>query len=132
MPAASIQIPGLVVNAGDTVTATITKSTGSLWNLVLNDNTTGGHFAITLSYASSMSSAEWIQEDPSYTSSSLVPLDIFGTVAFSGVSTTFNGSLSNLLTSYASKVTLVSASGVTIATTSSIGGGGTSFSVTHQ
>ena len=46
------------------------------------NNTTGQTFQVTEHYASSMSSAEWIEEAPSAARGRQIPLDTFGTFDF--------------------------------------------------
>jgi hypothetical protein len=74
----------LVVHPGDTIVASlkVTAQSGSsqTWLLQMNDQTTGKGFSKTLTYASSLLSAEWIQEAPF--SGSILPLANYGTITF--------------------------------------------------
>lgn len=130
LPAASINITSLTVHAGDSMSASVVRTSGSLWAISITDNTTGKSFSISVSYASSLSSAEWIEEDPSYAGGSLVPFDNFHEADFSGVQAVMNGVTVNLNTSTAQPVIMVNNSGTYIAVPSTISGGGTSFTVT--
>lgn len=130
LPAASISITSLQVSPGDVMTATLTEVSSGQWTININDTTTGKSYSNTVSYTSSLSSAEWIEEDPSTLNGTLVPFDHFGTVSFHGsaISTT-SGTLS-LMDSNAQPITLVSSTGP-VASPSAIGADGKSFTITH-
>jgi hypothetical protein len=130
LPDASEPLGSLSVNAGDSVTASITQAGPDLWAIRFSDITTGQGYATTVSYDSSNSSAEWIEEDPS-DGPTEIPLDSFGTVPFSAVTATENGATVNLVTSKAQLVTMVNSEGQPLATVSALGGDGASFSVTR-
>ena len=120
----------LQVTAGDTVTVTITEQSNGVWLIVMVNNTTSDSFEKTLRYASSRSSAEWVQEAPS-TSRGIVPLSDFGTVRFiagSAVRDGVNMSLSGL---GATPVAMVNRAGQAIALPSTLGADGSSFVVTR-
>lgn len=129
LPAASINITTMTVNAGDSMSASVRETGSSLWTISITDNSTGKSFTTTVSYASSLSSAEWIEEDPSYAGGSLVPFDNFNLASFSGAQAVMNGATVNLNTSTAQPVIMVNYSGTYIAVPSTISGG-TAFTVT--
>ena len=55
----------LPVTAGDRVTVSIAEGkVAELWTIKIMNNTTGGHFSITLPYPSSYLTAEWVIETP--------------------------------------------------------------------
>jgi hypothetical protein len=82
-----------------------------------------------VSYASSASSAEWIQEAPS-TGKGVVILDQFRSVNFTNASTVMNGAPVTPATAGATAVTMVNRkTGVVLATPSALGADGASFSV---
>ena len=93
LPAASVTVP-LAISAGDTISAEVSVD-GTAATLALTDLTTGGTFTTTLTPSVlDTSSAEWIAEAPSRCfGSRCLPLHLanFGTVQFSGSSTTANG-----------------------------------------
>lgn len=122
----------ITVSAGDSISASITEVSNSTWVINIEDNTNGQSYSNTVSYSSTNSSAEWIEEDPSYASGGLVPFDNFGTVPFSAASVTINGVAESLAASNASSVTMVDSSNHPIAIPSAIGSSGASFSVTRQ
>jgi hypothetical protein len=120
------------VSAGDTVTVSITQQSIGVWDISITDLPSGGTYSQSVNYASSVSSAEWIQEAPS-TGKGVVILDQFGTVQFTGASTVRNGTTVTPATAGATAVTMVNTkSGVTLATPSPLGADGASFSVTRQ
>jgi hypothetical protein len=60
------QVIPQTVKPGDSMTATITKSSPSTssWNIVLNDNTQAWTFTQSVTYTGPGTSAEWIMEAP--------------------------------------------------------------------
>jgi hypothetical protein len=129
LPAASRPVP-LSVTAGDSVTVTITQQSGDDWLIAMKNNTTGGTYNITVQYSSSNSSAEWVQEAPSV-GRGLVPLDLFGTVQFSGVSAVRNGTTMSASALGAKAITMINGQGQAVAQPSTIAGDGSSFTVTR-
>ncbi len=130
LPAPETPIPSMHVAAGDVMSADIHLLSGSQWLISISDVTQHESFSITVTYASTQSSAEWIQEDPSYASGGLVPFDVFGSVSFTDSLATSNGVTQNLIGSGAQKIVLVNRRGHAIATPSAIGSDGGSFTVT--
>jgi hypothetical protein len=94
----------LDVEAGDTVTATVTVS-GQTVSFELDNVTRGTSFTHTveMTAAPDVSSAEWIAEAPSACSSfgscRVLPLSNFGSVAFSGASATGDAGTATIATS---------------------------------
>lgn len=129
LPNYAITITSLTVSPGDSMSASIASAGGSAWNISITDNTDGQSFAITVSYASSLSSAEWIEEDPSYSARQQIPFDNFQAAYFTGASTVENGAAVNLSGSTAQPIIMVNGSGQFIAVPSVISGG-SAFSVT--
>lgn len=111
LPAGAVGIASLTISPGDTISASITQTSANQWAISLTNVTTGRSFSKSVSYASSLSSAEWIQEDPSYNDGRLVLLDNFGTVQFSNATTTVNGTVMSAAASNASQITLVGQGG---------------------
>jgi Peptidase A4 family len=94
LPDASIGVP-LTVSPGDTITAEVSVA-GPVVTLTLADLTSGQTYSTQATPSLlDTSAAEWIAEAPSqcYSASrcTQLPLANFGTVAFSGSSTTANG-----------------------------------------
>jgi hypothetical protein len=132
LPNASVQIPSLNVVPGDTISASISETSSNEWSLTITDDTSNQTYTTTLAYTSSLSSAEWIEEDPSSVNGSLLPLDNFGTVPFSNAFTTVNGESLDLSAINADNVTMVNSTGQNIAVPSAISSNGSSFSVTRE
>jgi hypothetical protein len=84
LPDAEQQITSMTVNAGDNVTVTVRKLTGSVWQIALVDNTNGQAYSIDRTYSGPATSAEWIVEAPSI-GNSIATLGMFTPVTFSGL-----------------------------------------------
>ncbi len=132
LPNVSQTIPGVTVASGDSMTASLTETSPGLWTINIIDNNNGQSFTQTVAYASSQSSAEWIEEDPSHAFNRLFPLDNFGTASFTSGLTTDNGSAVTIAGSNAQPVTLVTDEGQAVATPSVIGSDGGSFNITQD
>jgi hypothetical protein len=135
LPQATQQV-ALTVSPGDSISASITQTASSSgntpaqWSVSIRDNTTGQSYQTSLSYNSSLSSAEWIEEMPS-DGSRFVPLDNFGSVSFSNGVATENGSSVTISSANAQMITMVNRAGQTLASSSSLGSDGESFTVTR-
>jgi hypothetical protein len=129
LPASSRTVPGMTVNGGDSISASVTEISSGQWTITIRDNTNSESFSINVSYSSSLSSAEWIEEDPSYVNGRLIPFDNFNSASFNGSSTTSSGNVLNLSGSDAQPITMVNSVGQPIAVPSAIAGDGASFSI---
>jgi hypothetical protein len=129
LPAASRPI-SLSVNPGDSVTVTITQKSELDWMIDMKNNTTGGRYNTTVQYRSSRASAEWVQEAPSL-GRSIVPLDDFGTLKFTGASAVRDGATLNLNGLDARAITMINGARQALAIPSVIGADGASFTVTR-
>ena len=127
LPQSSRPVP-LSVSAGDSVTVTITQQSGNDWLISMKNNTTKGTYSVTVQYASSNSSAEWVQEAPSV-GRGLVSLDQFGAIQFSGASAVRDGKAMSASALGAKAITMINGQGQAIAQPSTIGTDGTSFTV---
>ena len=117
----------LAIRAGDSISASVTTDGAGRFTLTLTNTTTGQTSSTTQRLPrAKLASAEAIAEAPSG-SGGVLPLTNFGTVGFSAV--TVDGQAIGALNP--DRIDMASG-GVTKATTSSLGGGGTSFSVTWQ
>lgn len=132
LPASSLEIRSLAVHSGDSMLANISEQSNNQWSISITDTTTGQNYTTIVAYNSTHSSAEWIEEDPSYQDGSLVPLDTFDHVTFSTGDTTMNGSLNNISVSKASPITLVDANNKPVITPSVLINSGNSFWATHN
>jgi hypothetical protein len=132
LPAGSITVP-VTIRSGDSVSASITEESPGEWLVIFRDNTTEQSYEATESYASSNSSAEWIEEMPMGSeNNSFIPLDSFGVIQFTGGSDTENGQSMNIAQSGAQLLTMVNSSGQTaLAVPSPLGADGGSFTVSR-
>ena len=129
LPASSKPI-SLSVNPGDSVTVTITEKSAGLWAIAMQNNTTGGAYNTTVRYASSHTSAEWVQEAPSVNRGT-VPLDDFGTVKFQAASAVRDGRSLELASLGVQAITMINGDRQPIAIPSVIGSDGASFAVSR-
>ena len=131
LPAASQQVP-LAGAPGDSVTVSIQEQgQGSgTWQISMKNNTTGQSYQTAAHYASSESSAEWIEEAPS-AQTGILPLDNFGSVVFSNATAVDNGQTVDLAQTGAQAITLINGSRQPLAVPSPIIGDGSGFTVTR-
>jgi len=133
LPAAETPITGCsgdancTVTPGDQITVDIHNVSGNTWSVGLTD---AGHwtYSTTLTYASSESSAEWIQEAPTLVVQT-IPAPV-GTVDFGPTSTfTHNGTTSTIAAGNPTLINEGVGGPVNEATTSALGSDGQSFNV---
>ncbi len=129
LPANSQNIP-LTINPGDSITASISQQSANQWAVSLIDSTTGKNYETTVTYTSSLSSAEWIEEMP-VLGRSFIPLDNFGSVQFSALSTIKDGSLLTPAQASAQPIVMVNSLNQVLAQPSALGSDGASFTVTR-
>jgi hypothetical protein len=129
LPASSVQVP-LAVHPNDAVTVSIVQQSSAQWQISFSDITTRQSYQTSVSYASSLSSAEWIEEMPS-DQRELVSLDNFGTVSFSNGFAVQNGSQLSISGSGAQPMTMITENNQALAIPSSLGLDGESFTVTR-
>ena len=130
LPASETPVPGMTIGPGDQMSASVTQLAGSQWQISISNSTRQEAFSINVTYASTNSTAEWIEEDPSYSGGSLVPFDRFGSTSFSGASVTAGGTTENLVGAGAQAIIMLGSSGLPVATPSAVDGAGAGFSVT--
>ena len=128
LPGFSKTVP-LAVSSGDSITASVTEQSPGSWLVTLNNNTRGTSYSRTVSYNSSLSSAEWVEEMVSNGNGTFRPLDSFGTVAFTNAAATVNGTSENLTQLGAQPLQMTNGARGILATASTIGTDNTSFSV---
>ncbi|MDB5166675.1 MAG: hypothetical protein JWM37_747 [Candidatus Saccharibacteria bacterium] len=132
LPAPAMALTSFNVKAGDTMAASISELPSHKWNITITNTTSGQTYATVVDYASSYSSAEWIEEDPSYLDGSLVPFNDFDHVKFTNGSTTRNGVVSTIAGSNADPITLVDSSNRPLVTPTVLLGSGTGFWAVHN
>lgn len=126
-----MQTISLPVHAGDSVSVTLTQTSSGVWQIAFINHTTGGTYSTTVNYNSSLSSAEWIEEMPT-ANIGFIPLDNFGSIAFTGGSAVENGNAVTIAGAGAQPITMVSQqSGQTLSSPSALGSDGASFTVTR-
>jgi hypothetical protein len=130
LPATAMTITSLVVYPGDHMSASITETSTNVWALTITNVTRNQTYSISLSYASAHSSAEWIEEDPSYANGKQTLLDNFGTASFTNGLTTVGGASISIAAANASPITMVNSAGKTMAVPHSVVDG--DFNVTYQ
>lgn len=129
LPQASRRV-AFTVSPGDSVTVSISEAQTAQWTIAFKNNTTGETYQTTVRYTSSHSSAEWVQEAPS-TGRSIVPLDNFGAVAFTGGSAVKDGQTLTIAQAGGQPITMVNASNQALATPSALTTDGGGFTVTR-
>ena len=121
-------VPSCTVNPGDKISVNISNIGGDNWDISLTD---AGNWtwSTSVTYASSESSAEWIQEAPSLEGVQTIPADV-GNVSFGPTSTFTEGDSTETIAE--GSPTLIDESpvgGVNEATTSPLASDGQSFDV---
>ncbi len=117
------------VNAGDSITVNITQQKDGTWQIHIADATNGQTWDHTVSYQSTNSSAEWIEEAPSAGRRTLLPLDNFGQVTFTNAYAIQNGQKRTLAQAGAQPITMGNGAGQALAQTSVLAANGASFTV---
>jgi Peptidase A4 family len=128
LPRASEPVP-LTLRPGDSVRVSIDQQGPETWLIAFTNLTSGQTYQVTKRYASSLSSAEWIEEAPSGGRRRTLPLDNFGTVRFNQASTIRDTQPVNISQSGAHAITMITPSGQHLAEPSRLGADGESFSV---
>ena len=130
LPQFSHPVP-LGVHAGDSVTVSIKEQSSGNWNISFTNNTTGGTYQRDVQYNSSRSSADWIEEAPSGGRGGILPLDNFGSIAFSNATAVKDGQNVNLTQAGASPITMINRSRQPLVTPSAITSDGSGFTVSR-
>jgi len=125
LPAPETVIPSLTVHPGDSMTASVTKVSGTTWRMSIADNTTGRSFSINRTYRGAGASAEWIEEATSV-NGQIGPPAKFSTFSFTNL--TSNNANPNLNPN--EEIFLVQ-NGTTFSTPSAPNGSHNGFSVTY-
>ncbi len=121
----------LTIHPGDSVSVSIAEQTPNDWLISFTNNTTGQAYQQNVAYASTHSSAEWVEEAPSSGRGAILPLDDFGTVSFTNGSATKDGQSLSIAGTGAQGITMVGSSGQALATASDLTADGAGFSVTR-
>lgn len=127
LPDTSQTITEVPAAAGDVIHASITQTSPGQWTISVENTTTGQSFTQPVTYTSSYSSAEWIEEAPT-SQAGIMPLDDFGSVTFHDVQAVEDGQgvtaegasvvgLANLSGHYLADVSTISNDSFTVART---------------
>lgn len=132
LPGAPVYPSTINASPGDAMTASITETSAGQWTITITDKTTNKTFTTSVAYSSTYSSAEWIQEDPSYARGGLVPFDNFGTAHFTGSASTSGGTTLNLSSGSAEAITMVDGNNKSVATPTVVDTDNASFDVVRN
>jgi hypothetical protein len=132
LPGASQTITSLTVASGDAMTASLVRTSGNFWTIFITDSTSGQTYTSSVTYASSLSSAEWIEEDPSYSNNRQIPFDNFGTTSFTNATSSVGESTVSIAASSAVPIEMLKSNGEPVATPSPLTTDGHGFSVTRE
>jgi hypothetical protein len=133
LPQPSRSVP-VWVHGGDQIAVSISQQSTATWLISFTNRTTGQTYQIRVRYASSLSSAEWVVEAPSSARGrllSVLPLDDFGSVAFSEATATRDGQTQTIAQAAGSAIDMISRAGQILADASALGEDGASFSVSR-
>ena len=130
LPAPSQRVP-LAVAPDDSVTVTITNTSGNTWQIAMANNSTGQTLERTVEYASCRCSAEWIQEAPSIGRRGVVPINEFEPVQFTNGSAVRDGKTVTIAQTGARAISLAGSGRQILAKPSPLGPDGASFTVEY-
>jgi hypothetical protein len=125
------QTVALRISAGDSVSVAITQQGPETWLIALTNATSGEAYQVTKHYASSLSSAEWVEEAPSAGRGGPLPLDDFGMLTFTQASAVRDDETVNIVQAGAHSITMITPGGAHLVEPSGPGVDGDSFSVTR-
>jgi hypothetical protein len=128
LPRASETI-SLPVHPGDSVTVSISEQSRDNWLIAFKNNTTGQSYQENVTYASSHSSVEWVQEAPSAGRGGLLPLSDFGSIEFSDGSAVKDGQTVTIAGAGARPITMLNNANQALAVPSPLQNDGASFSI---
>jgi hypothetical protein len=130
LPRAPETVP-LRVGPGNSIRVSIDQQGPETWLIAFANISSGQTYQVTKHYASSLTSAEWVEEAPSAGRRRVLPLDNFGTVHFSQASVVRDSEVLNVAQSGAHAITMITPAGLHLAEPSALGADGESFSVTR-
>ena len=126
----SAQTVPMNVNAGDVINVSVTQQADGSWKIIIQDVTETETYTQPVTYKSSLSSAEWIEESPVSGRNMLLPLDNFGSLTFTQAIALVNGKQETIAKAGGQPITMV-VSQVTLVQTSALTTSGDSFTVTR-
>jgi len=132
LPDNAVAVTSLQIKPGDSITVNIIQqSHTNQWQISIRNNTTSQMYIATVTYSSSLSSAEWIEEAPS-NGTNILPLDNFSSLQLTGGSATQNNVSTTISGSGSFEITMVNSSDQVISIPSTLGSDGASFSVSRS
>jgi hypothetical protein len=129
LPDVSHPVP-LTVLPGDTVTVSVDQQAGDMWLISFANLTSGESLQQPIQYASSVSSAEWIEEAP-FARRRVLPISQFGSLTFTSASAVRDGQSLTPADLNARAISLVDESGRTVAVPSPLIPDGSGFTVSR-
>jgi hypothetical protein len=132
LPYTITRIHTLDIQPGDKITTSIilVDESKNTWVITVTDETTGDEFRKTVTYNSSMKSAEWIIERPTV-NNTISTLANFGEATVTNCTTTINGVSGSIDNFTFTPVIMVDSNDSALVSTSSLSGDGSSFTVTY-
>ncbi len=130
LPQVSQEVP-LTINAGDKVSVSIAQQSSGTWEIVIRDATNNQAWQQSVTYQSSLSSTEWIEEAPSAGRRTTLPLDAFGSVTFTAGTTVENGQTRTIAQAGGQPITMDSGAGQALAQASALATNGEAFTITR-
>jgi hypothetical protein len=127
----TVQPVPLTINAGDQISVSIAQQKRGTWQISINDATNGQSWSKSVTYRSSLSSAEWIEEAGATGRFTILPLDSFGSVTFTSGTTIENGQTRTIAQAGAQPIAMSNEAGQALAQASKLDASGTGFSVTR-
>ncbi len=132
LPATIVRVPTLGIEPGDTVTTSISlvDQARNSWVISIVDETEGRSFQKTVTYNSSMKSAEWIVERPTV-NNQISTLADFGTITLTDCKTSINGVSGSIKNFTYTPAVMVDSNDTDLVSVSKLGSDGSSFTVTY-
>ena len=130
LPRASRTVP-LAVHPGDSVSVSISEQSTDNWLIAFQNNTTGQTYQENVQYASSHSSAEWVEEAPSAGRGGVLPLSDFGSIDFTNGSAVKNGQTVSIADAGARPITMLGNGNQALAVPTQLAADGSSFTVSR-
>ena len=129
LPDISHPVP-LTVLPGESVSISIDQQSGDTWLISFTNLTSGQTLQRTLPYASTVSSAEWIEEAP-FSRRRVLPISQFGTLTFTSASAVKDGESLTPADLGARPISLIDDAGRVLAVPSPLSLDGSSFTVSR-
>ncbi|MEJ0053960.1 MAG: G1 family glutamic endopeptidase [bacterium] len=131
LPETAKRISSLSVRPGDEISVSVGKQSGNDWLIRIENRTTGDTFEKNVSYESSLSSVEWIQERPTG-KDRLVALNDFGDVTFSAAGAVADGEEATIEEAGAKPLSLIGERKESLAMPSALSASKSGFTVSRR